>query len=84
MPPNLQTHALIHKAIAQSWHRRMRTHYHNKLNKVFSLKFPEVYLDWRIFEEDQRTKKPKHCDSNNKDKDNSLNVNNSDRSLQFI
>lgn len=46
------------------------------LNKRFSLKFPDCYLDWQIPDKGLRVQWPKCWDISNKDEDNSTDVNN--------
>lgn len=47
-----------------------------RLNKEFTPKFPEDYVDEQTPEEDQRTQRPKYCNNDNKDEDISAKVNN--------
>lgn len=51
--------------------RKTRTVYPSRLNKVFSLKFSESYLNRQTRDEGRRLQLPKHCDNNKKDEDSS-------------
>lgn len=46
---------------------KMRTMYSHRLDKRFSLKFPEGYPNWQTVEGIWRTQSLKYCDYNNKD-----------------
>lgn len=43
---------------------------------IIIFKISEKYIDWRTYDESQCSEKPKRFDNNEKDKDNSLRVNN--------